>query len=156
MARFIGTYEQRLDDKGRMVLPAKLRAQLGETGVISKLDGCLGLWTPDDFEETILQFEDAVEDATDPDERRVRLDAMRSFVGDAIEVSPDQQGRVVLNSTLREYAALGSDIVIKGFFRRAEIWDRAAWLEQSSAGDGAIGETVRTLGITGRRAPRAT
>ena len=154
MARFIGTFEQRLDDKGRMVLPAKLRAQMGETGVISKLDGCLGLWTPDEFEQTILQFEDAVEDATDAGERKVRFDAMRSFVGDAIEVSPDQQGRIVLNSTLRDYARLGSDIVIKGFFRRAEIWDRAAWLDQSSAGDEAIGETVTTMGITGRRVSR--
>ena len=49
--RFFGTYEPRLDDKGRMVLPASIRAQLGETGVLGKLDGCLGLWTIEGFEE---------------------------------------------------------------------------------------------------------
>ena len=48
--RFVGTYEHGLDDKGRMVLPAKIRAQLGETGMVAKLDGCLGLWTLDGFD----------------------------------------------------------------------------------------------------------
>lgn len=153
-AQFIGTHEHGLDDKGRMVLPAKIRAQLGESGVIGKLDGCLGLWTHEGFLEVANVFEDAVEDAETDDEREEALDAMRQFVGDAVEISPDQQGRIVINSTLREYAGLGSDVVIKGLIRRAEIWDRTTWLAKAERGDVAVSRKVRQLGLTGRRTPR--
>lgn len=153
-AHFIGTHEHGLDDKGRMVLPAKIRAQLGESGVIGKLDGCLGLWTHEGFLEVANVFEDAVEDAETDDDREEALDAMRQFVGDAVEITPDQQGRIVINSTLREYAGLGSDVVIKGLIRRAEIWDRATWLAKAERGDVAVGRKVRQLGLTGRRNPR--
>ena len=61
------------------------------------------------------------------------LDTMRRFVGDAVEITPDQQGRIVINATLREYAGLGSEVVITGLIRRAEIWDRDAWLAKSRA-----------------------
>lgn len=153
-ARFIGTHEHGLDEKGRMVLPAKIRAQLGESGVIAKLDGCLGLWTHEGFYEVATVFEDAVEDAETDEEREEALDAMRQFVGDAVEITPDQQGRIVINSTLREYAGLGSEVVIKGLIRRAEIWDRATWLDKEARGNAAVTRKVRQLGLTGRRAPR--
>ena len=153
-AQFIGTHEHGLDDKGRMVLPAKIRAQLGESGVIAKLDGCLGLWTHEGFLEVATVFEDAVEDAETDEDREEALDAMRQFVGDAVEITPDQQGRIVINSTLREYAGLGSDVVIKGLIRRAEIWDRATWLAKAERGDVAVSRTVRQLGLTGRRSAR--
>jgi MraZ protein len=153
-AQFIGTHEHGLDDKGRMVLPAKIRAQLGESGVIAKLDGCLGLWTHEGFLEVATVFEDAVEDAETDEDREEALDAMRQFVGDAVEITPDQQGRIVINSTLREYAGLGSDVVIKGLIRRAEIWDRATWLAKAERGDVAVSRKVRQLGLTGRRSAR--
>lgn len=153
-AQFIGTHEQRLDDKGRMVLPAKIRAQLGEGGVIAKLDDCLGLWSHEGFLDVATVLEDAVEDATTDDEREEALDALRQFVGDAVEITPDQQGRIVINATLRAYAGLGSDVVIKGLIRRAEIWDRDAWHARSGGGDVAMARKVKTLGLTGRRARR--
>jgi MraZ protein len=153
-AQFIGTYEHGLDDKGRMVLPAKIRSQLGESGVIAKLDGCLGLWTHQGFLDVAMVFEDAVEDAETDEEREEALDAMRLFVGDAVEVTPDQQGRIVINSTLRDYAGLGSEVVIKGLIRRAEIWDRSTWHAKEPAGDAAVKRKVRQLGLTGRRNPR--
>ena len=153
-AHFIGTHEHGLDDKGRMVLPAKIRAQLGESGVIAKLDGCLGLWTHDGFLEVATVLEDSVEDATTDDEREEAFDALRQFVGDAVEITPDQQGRIVINSTLRDYAGLGSDVVIKGLIRRAEIWDRNAWNAKEERSDAALGRKVRKLGLTGRRSER--
>lgn len=153
-AQFIGTHEHGLDDKGRMVLPAKIRAQLGESGVIAKLDGCLGLWTHEGFLEVATVFEDAVEDAETDEDREEALDAMRQFVGDAVEISPDQQGRIVINATLREYAGLRSEVVIKGLIRRAEIWDRDTWHAKEAVGNAAVTRKVRQLGLTGRRAPR--
>ncbi|MGH9273068.1 MAG: division/cell wall cluster transcriptional repressor MraZ [Acidimicrobiales bacterium] len=153
-AQFIGTHEHGLDDKGRMVLPAKIRAQLGESGVIAKLDGCLGLWTHEGFLEVANVFEDAVEDADNEDDKEEALDAMRHFVGDAVEITPDQQGRIVINATLREYAGLGSEVVITGLIRRAEIWDKDAWTAKAESGDAGVSRTVRQVGLTGRRAPR--
>jgi len=153
-AQFIGTYEHGLDEKGRMVLPAKIRAQLGESGVIAKLDGCLGLWTHEGFLEVATVFEDAVEDAETDEDKEEALDAMRQFVGDAAEITPDQQGRIVINSTLREYAGLGADVVTKGLIHRAEIWNRDTWHARAQRGDAAVARKVRQLGLTGRRSPR--
>lgn len=153
-AQFIGTHEHGLDDKGRMVLPAKIRAQLGESGVIGKLDGCIGLWTHEGFLEVATILEDAVEDAATDDDREEAFDALRSFVGDAVEITPDQQGRIVINAELRRYAGLGKEVVITGLIRRAEIWDRETWLSRAPRGNAAVGKKVRQLGLTGRRAPR--
>src|SRR3546814_5956655 len=49
--QLVGSYEHGLDGKGRMVLPAKIRARIGETGMIGMLDGCLGLWSLDRFDD---------------------------------------------------------------------------------------------------------
>ncbi len=152
--RFVGTYEHGLDDKGRMVLPAKIRAQLGESGVIAKLDGCLGLWTPEGFDEVAAVFEDAVEDAPTPELKQKALRALRRFVGDAAEITPDQQGRIVINQTLREYAGLGSEIVITGLIRRAEIWNRQTWFAATDEDDAEVARSVGELGLTGRRSAR--
>ena len=59
--RFVGTHEHGLDDKGRMVLPAKIRAQLGETGMVGMADGCLGLWTIEGFDAIADRLAAAVE-----------------------------------------------------------------------------------------------
>lgn len=153
-AQFIGTHEHGLDDKGRMVLPAKIRAQLGESGVIGILDGCLGLWTHEGFLEVATILEDAVEDAATEEDREEALDALRAFVGEAVEITPDQQGRIVINASLREYAGLRRDVVIKGLIRRAEIWDRDTWMAQGTRRNAAVGKKVRQLGLTGRRGSR--
>ena len=88
--RFVGTYDHGLDDKGRMVLPAKIRAQLGETGLLGKLDGCLGLWTVEGFDKAADDIE-ALADAGE-----VTTGALRAFIADAHEITPDQQGRIVI------------------------------------------------------------
>jgi MraZ protein len=137
--RFVGTYEFRLDDKGRMVLPAKIRAQLGETGMLSKLDGCLGLWTLSGFDEAVDQLERELES------ERVSMGALRQFTADAHEVTPDQQGRIVIPQRLRTYAALGSEVVVTGVFKRVEIWDAAAWAALSDTNDAELTDAVKAI-----------
>jgi MraZ protein len=127
--RFIGIYEHGLDDKGRMVLPAKIRAQLGETGVLGKLDGCLGLWTLEGFMLQAERLEELVA------EGKATAGALRQFTAHAAEITPDQQGRVVIPARLREYAGLGTDVVITGRMKRAEIWDAARWAGMSDEND---------------------
>jgi MraZ protein len=137
--RFVGTYEFRLDEKGRMVLPAKIRAQLGETGILSKLDTCLGLWTLDGFDEALDQMEAAL------DSGAVTMGALRQFNADAHEVTPDQQGRIVIPQRLRSYAGLGPEVVVTGVRTRVEIWDAAAWAAMSDANDAELNDAVRAI-----------
>lgn len=119
--RFVGTHEHGLDDKGRMVLPAKIRAQLGESGMVGMADGCLGLWTIDGFDAIADRLAAAVE------AREADPAVLRKFMAYAVEVTPDQQGRVVIPQVLRDHAGLGSEVVVNGRRDRAEIWDKAAW-----------------------------
>jgi MraZ protein len=140
-ARFVGTYEHGLDEKGRMVLPAKIRAQLGETGMLGKLDGCLGLWTLDGFDEAADQLEAAI------GTEGVTMGAVRQFIADAHDVTPDQQGRIVIPQRLRTYASLGSEVVITGRMKRAEIWDARAWAALSDTQDQELTTAVQTIGL---------
>ncbi|HJR24379.1 MAG TPA: hypothetical protein VJ804_02825 [Acidimicrobiales bacterium] len=139
--RFVGTYEHGLDEKGRMVLPSKIRAQLGETGVLGKLDGCLGLWTLEGFDEAADQLRAAIgtEDVT--------MGAVRQFLADAHDVTPDQQGRIVVPQRLRTYASLGSEVVITGVMQRAEIWDARAWAALSDRQDQELNTAVKAIGL---------
>ena len=144
--RFVGTHEHGLDDKGRMVLPAKIRAQLGETGMVGMADGCLGLWTIDGFDRIADRLASAVEEgAADPA-------VLRKFMAFAAEVTPDQQGRVVIPQVLRDHARLGSEVVVNGRRDRAEIWAKERWaalVEPVTAApdeDGAdVGDTFAAL-----------
>jgi MraZ protein len=140
-ARFVGTYEHGLDEKGRMVLPSKIRAQLGETGVLAKLDVCLGLWTPEGFDRAADQLEAEIETG------RATTGALRQFIADAIEVTPDQQGRIVIPQRLRAFANLGTDVVITGRMKRAELWDARVWTELSDGHDSELTAAVRAIGL---------
>ncbi len=126
--RFVGTYEHGLDDKGRMVLPARIRAQLGEVGVVSKLGPCLGLWTQEGFYEVADQLTRRVED------RQTSMNALRAFVGDAVEVVPDQQGRIVVPLRLRGLVGLEREAVTSGVITHAEIWAAQRWVAARDAG----------------------
>ena len=119
--RFVGTHEHGLDDKGRMVLPAKIRAQLGETGMVGMADGCLGLWTVDGFDLIADRLAAAVEEGA------ADAAVLRKFMAFAAEVTPDQQGRVIIPQVLREHAGLGNEVVINGRLDRAEIWAKERW-----------------------------
>ena len=119
--RFVGTYEHGLDDKGRMVLPAKIRGQLGETGMVAMADDCLGLWTIEGFDAIADRLAAAVE------AKEVDASVLRVFMAFAVEVTPDAQGRVIIPQKLRDHARLGSEVVVNGRRDRAEIWAKERW-----------------------------
>ena len=140
--RFVGTYPHGLDDKGRMVLPAKIRAQLGETGMVGMADGCLGLWTLEGFDGIADRLATAV--AAGEAEREV----LRKFMAFAAEVTPDQQGRVIIPQVLRTYAGLGSEVVVNGALDRAEIWAKEAWEALVGSEAAAVQEDAADVGDT--------
>ena len=119
---FFGTHRPRLDDKGRLTLPAKFREPLGQGLVMTKgQDRCIYVFRRADFDRTTEQL--AQTSVTD---KRMR-DFMRVLYSAVAEDVPDKQGRVTIPPALREYASLDRDCAVIGANARFEIWDNSAW-----------------------------
>lgn len=119
---FLGTYTPRLDDKGRLILPAKYREQLEGGLVVTRgQERCLYVFPQEEFVRI------AQEMRTAPVTSKAVRDYLRVFLSGASDETPDKQGRVTLAPMLRQYAGLERDCVVTGVGARLEIWDAAAW-----------------------------
>lgn len=137
---FLGTYAPRLDDKGRLILPAKFRDELAEGLVITRgQERCLYVYAMPEFTRITEQLRDAP-----PTAKAVR-DYSRVFFSGATDEVPDKQGRVTIPQQLRDYAGLDRDLAVIGANTRAEIWDATAWasyLESQEDAFSELGEEV--------------
>lgn len=119
---FLGTHHPRLDDKGRLFLPAKYRDELKEGLVITKgQERCLYVFPMGEF----VRITDALRPG--PAASKAVRDYSRIFFASASDEKPDAQGRVTIPAPLREYAGLTRDCVVIGANTRVEVWDSAAW-----------------------------
>jgi MraZ protein len=119
---FLGQYSPRLDDKGRLTLPAKFRDGLASGVVITKgQEGCLWIWPAARFSE----FREEL--AKVPVTNKNARDYSRVLFSGASDEIPDKQGRVTIPPTLRLYAGLTKDCVVIGNDTRVEIWDSRKW-----------------------------
>ncbi len=125
---FFGTYTPRLDDKGRMFLPAKFRQRL-EGGVVLTRgqDNCLYGWTAESF----ATFTDRIRET--PFTNREARNFVRMLYSGASSEVPDKQGRVTIPPVLRGWAHLDRDVAVVGAMDRFEIWDAQRWEEFSAA-----------------------
>lgn len=119
---FIGEYEHSVDAKGRVIMPAKLRDDIGEKFILTKgLDGCLFAYSQTEW----TNFEEKLK--TLPLTNKNARDFVRFFLSGAIECEIDKQGRFLIPSNLRNYSKLDKDIVILGVGTRIEIWNKDTW-----------------------------
>lgn len=119
---FIGEYQHTLDTKGRMFVPAKFRDDLGDTFIVTLgLDNCLFVFPQEEFDRLKAKL-DAIS-ITNKDARTFA----RFFFARASECEMDKQGRIMLPSTLREYAGLTKDVTVVGVSNRVELWNTEAW-----------------------------
>ena len=119
---FLGTHTPRLDDKGRLALPARFRPELEGGLVICKgQDRCLYVFPVTEFD----RFTDGLRTAPITDVK-VRNYGRHLFASASHE-SPDGQGRITVPPHLREYAGLSKDCVVIGANTRIEVWDAEAW-----------------------------
>jgi MraZ protein len=119
---FLGTHTPRLDDKGRLFLPAKYRDELAEGLVLTKgQERCLYVFPQAEF----TRITEALRAA--PVTAKAVRDYSRVFFASASDEVPDKQGRVTIPQPLRDYAGLDRDCVVIGANTRLEIWDAAAW-----------------------------
>jgi MraZ protein len=124
---FLGTYTPRLDDKGRLALPAKFRSALEGGIVITKgPQRCLCAYPVAEFERLTEQLRDTPAPRGGTSELTPQDDTRVFFASASLEV-PDAQGRVTLSAQQREYAGLSKDCAVIGHNFRFEIWDAAAW-----------------------------
>ena len=142
---FIGEYEHSVDAKGRVIMPAKLREDIGEKFIVTKgLDGCLFAYSKTEWSN----FEEKLK--TLPLTNKNARDFVRFFLSGAIECEIDKQGRFLIPNNLREYATLEKEINIIGVGTRIEIWNRESWKKYSSSENISaddIAENMTMLGI---------
>jgi MraZ protein len=119
---FLGTHSPRLDDKGRLILPAKYREQL-EAGVVVTRgqERCLYVFPVAEFERLAEQLRQA------PVTSKQARDYLRVFLSGASDEVVDKQGRITIPPLLRTYAGLTRDCAVIGAGQRIEIWEAGAW-----------------------------
>ena len=119
---FLGTHNPRLDEKGRLILPAKYRDELAGGVVITKgQERCLYLFPQEEF----TRITEALRTA--PVTAKAARDYSRILFASASDELPDRQGRITVPAPLRGYAGLQRDCVVIGANTRLEIWDSQAW-----------------------------
>lgn len=141
---FTGEYRHTVDEKGRLAVPVRFRAELAQGAQVSNwMDGCVALHPLAEWEELATRINALP--FTDPRSRKLR----RLLYGSAYEVTLDRQGRFVLPPPLREAAGLKTDVVLVGAGNRVELWSPERWSKVSEQMDQpeALAESLEGLGI---------
>jgi MraZ protein len=137
---FSGTYRPRLDDKGRLFLPAKFREPMGDGLVITRgQDRSIDVRTRADF----ASFTEKFKHASQTDARLRGYGRMLFAL--ASEQSLDKQGRITVTPELREYAALDRECVVIGIYDRIEIWEPQAWAAYTAQQESAFSDVQEEI-----------
>lgn len=132
---FLGTHSPRLDEKGRLFLPAKYRDELSGGLVITKgQERCLYVFPTHEFQRVTEALRTA------PVTAKAVRDYSRVFFASASDELPDKQGRVTIPPGLRTYAGLERECVVIGANMRLEIWDAQSWARYESEQEQAFAE----------------
>lgn len=119
---FLGTYAPKLDEKGRIILPAKFRDELSSGVVMTRgQERCIYVFGTREFEEMHEKIRQA------PITSKQGRDYLRVLLSGASSETPDKQNRVTIPANLREYAGLDRELTVIGAGSRVEIWDTEAW-----------------------------
>lgn len=136
----LGTYTPKLDDKGRLILPAKFREELGEGVVLTRgQDRCIYVFSNTEFEELHNRIRQA------PVTSKQARDYLRLLLSGAHAETPDKQMRVTIPAQLRKYAGLDRELAVIGAGSRAEIWSAAAWEQYVNDNEAAFSETAEEV-----------
>src|SRR5690554_8223474 len=121
---FMGEFHHTIDDKGRMIIPAKFRDELGTTFVVTRgMDKCLFVYPETEWKQ--LEEKLKVLPFTKKDARAFT----RFFFSGATECELDKQGRVNISAPLRQFAQLEKECVVIGVSNRVEVWSKSTWEE---------------------------
>lgn len=136
----MGEYQHSIDDKGRLIIPAKFRDALGSTFVVTRgLDNCLFVYPEQEWE--LMEQKLKALPLMKSDARAFT----RFFLAGATECELDKQGRVNIPSNLREHAKLDKDCVVIGVSSRVEIWSKENWQSYAEKSEEAFDEIAEKL-----------
>lgn len=142
---FMGEFHHNIDTKGRLIIPAKFREELGEKFVVTRgLDRCLFVYPQAEW--AVLEEKIKTLPMTKRDVRAF----VRTLFSGATECELDKQGRINLPNNLLEYARVDKDVVVIGVSTRVEIWSQAEWenySEEAADSFEEIAEHIVDLGI---------
>lgn len=139
-AVFLGTHTPRLDDKGRLFLPAKFRERLSTGLVVTRgQERCLYVFPMDEFVKVTQQMQEA------PTTNRAVRDYIRVFLSGASDEIPDKQGRVTIPAHLRQYAGLSRECTVIGTGSRVEVWDTESWNDYLASTEQAYSEQAEEV-----------
>ena len=141
---FLGEYQHTLDPKGRVILPAAFRDELGEGLVITiGMDHCLTVHPTADWRRVVEGLR-----ALRTTDRRERMFA-RMLLSSAHSEALDRQGRITIPGRLRDYAALGKEVTVVGSDARIELWDTARWVAYRDQAMADFADTERPFELGG-------
>lgn len=141
---FVGEYNHSLDAKGRVIIPSKYREELGEKFMITKgMDGCLYVLPEHSFRKLTDEL------STLPLSVKDSRALVRYFSGGAVDGELDKQGRVLIPTSLREYAGFEKDVVLVGVLDKIEVWSKDKWENASNdVNMDVIEERLSQLGLS--------
>lgn len=139
---FLGTHFPKLDEKGRIILPAKFRDGLADGLVLTKgQDHCLTVWPRAEFDTYAARLRASAQ-------ANAKVRAMtRVFFSSAYDESLDRQGRLTVPPVLREYAELDRDLTVVGADTRIEIWSASLWESYMARHEADFAELDQEEGI---------
>ena len=137
---FLGTYEPELDDKGRVILPARFREDM-EGGIVLTRgqEHCIYAFPAQEFEQMTVELRRA------PLSSKQARDYIRVLLSGAYKEVPDKQGRITLPPDLRKYAGLDRELTVIGAGSRAEIWNSQAWNDYLSVQEDVFSQTENEI-----------
>lgn len=136
-----GQYKHTLDNKGRLIVPSKLREEFGDAFYLAKApDGCLSVYPEKEWQKVLDRSNELPAS---------KMRSMRYFFGSVAKCEPDKQGRFLLPEGLRKYANISQEVIIVGLASRAEIWaaDRYEADEEKYLTPEAIAAVMEELGF---------
>lgn len=137
---FMGEYQHNLDTKGRVIIPAKFREELGDNFVMTRgLDQCLFAYPMEEWK--LLEQKLKKLPLTKKDARRFT----RFFFSGAVECEVDKQGRINIPQPLRHYSNLEKECVIIGVSNRIELWAKDAWEENLAESEESFADIAENL-----------
>lgn len=144
---FLGQYSHTVDDKGRLTIPSRFRAELEGGVVITRgLDGCLWAYPRSEWDRQVEAI-NALPTTTNAAARNF----VRFFFSNASDSVPDRQGRVLIPQNLRDHAAITNETVVVGVNNRVEIWNPERWSEvfnKVEADPDAMMSQLQDMGIS--------
>lgn len=118
---FMGEHNHTIDAKGRIIVPAKFREELGDEFVVTLgLDGCLFVYPNDEWNNFVNELKGL------PGNKEARQ-LQRYFMAGAAQCEADKQGRILIPQKLREHAGIDKELVFVGVLNKIEIWSKERW-----------------------------